>query len=137
MANHDLADHDLTGIWQGLYSYEGIGPHVGFTATLLETGGALYGMTHEREPWAGSSDLEASLSGLRSGQAVVFTKAYSVQDEAHPPIAYDGTVSADGTEIEGTWMLSTLHRETMSGRFLMSRPERRAVERERALAERR
>lgn len=122
-----MAEQDLTGIWQGLYSYGGLGDHVGFTATLIDSGGALYGSTHERDPHLAPTSLEASLSGRRRGRRVSFTKIYEAQDEHLLPIAYEGSLSGDGTELEGTWEIRS---PPLSGRFLMSRPPRRAAEAE-------
>ena len=47
MAERGQADaQDLTGVWNGLYSYPD-GLSVTFVATLIESGGALSGSTHE------------------------------------------------------------------------------------------
>lgn len=122
-----MADQDLTGIWQGLYSYGGLGHQVGFTATLIDSGGSLFGSTHERDPHLAPTSLGASLSGRRLGRRVSFTKVYEAQDEHLLPIAYEGTLSGDGTEVEGTWAIRS---PPLSGRFLMSRPSRRVAKRE-------
>lgn len=122
-----MAEQDLTGIWQGLYTYGGLGHEVGFTATLLETGGAVYGTTHEHDPHLAPGSLGASLAGSRAGQRVSFTKTYEAEGEEFQPIAYEGVLSGDGTEVEGTWAIRT--GSSLSGRFLMSRPRRKAQER--------
>jgi hypothetical protein len=119
-----MAEQDLTGIWQGLYSYGGIGRQVGFTATLIETGGALYGTTHESDRLLGPASLEASLAGARAGQRVGFVKTYATDRDEFLPIAYEGVVSGDATEVEGTW--SIRDGLSLSGRFLMCRPRPRA-----------
>lgn len=121
-----MAEKDLTGIWQGLYSYGGVGHEVGFTATLLESGGSVYGTTHEYDPRLAASNLDASVTGSRTGQRVSFTKTYEVEGEDFSPISYEGVVSPDGTEVEGTWSLRTA--APLSGRFLMSRPRRQEKE---------
>lgn len=117
-----MAEQDLTGIWQGLYTYGGLGEQIGFTATMLDSGGALYGTTHEFDPRLASTSLDASLSGNRTGQRVNFTKVYDAEGEAFCPISYDGVLSGDGSEVEGTWAIPSAG--TLSGRFLMSRPRR-------------
>jgi len=118
-----MAEQDLTGIWQGLYSYGGVGHEVGFTATLLESGGAVYGTTHEYDPRLASENLDAAVAGSRAGHRVSFTKTYEASSEGFVPIAYEGVLSPDGMEVEGTWSLRAS--APLSGRFLMSRPRRR------------
>lgn len=120
-----MTAQDLTGIWQGLYSYGGAGHEVGFTATVLESGGALYGTTHEYDPRLAADNLDASLAGNRAGQRVSFTKVYEATGEEYLPIAYEGVLSGDGTEVEGTWSIPD--GVSVSGRFLMSRPRRQAA----------
>ena len=117
-----MAQEDLTGIWQGLYSYGGLGHEIGFTATLLESGGAVFGTTHEFDPALAPTSLDASVNGNRAGQRVSFTKTYEAEGEAFHPIAYEGVLSGDGTEVEGAWAIPGVG--ALSGRFLMSRPQR-------------
>jgi hypothetical protein len=45
---------NLTGVWQGLYTYPN-GESASFVATLIDNGGALSGSTHEPCPRAVSS----------------------------------------------------------------------------------
>lgn len=120
-----MTSQDLTGIWQGLYSYGGVGHEVGFTATVLEAAGAVYGTTHEHDPRLSADNLDASLSGNRAGARVSFTKTYEANGEEFQPIAYEGVVSGDGTEVEGTWSIP--NGGALSGRFLMSRPRRQVA----------
>lgn len=117
-----MAEQDLTGIWQGLYTYGGLGHDVGFTATLLESGGAVFGTTHEFDPVLAPTSLDASISGNRAGQRVSFTKVYEAEGDTFYPVAYEGILSGDGTEVEGRWAISGAG--ALSGRFLMSRPKR-------------
>jgi len=110
----------LTGVWHGFYSYPSEGPSVSFVATLIESGSHLAGSTHE--PCIGDNcpcdTLFATLQGSRDGSAVTLVKTY---DGAGPDyqsaVSYEGTLSADGTEIEGRWTI----RRWWSGRFLMIR----------------
>jgi len=112
-------ERDLTGIWNGLYTYPD-GRSTSFVATLIETGGTLSGTTHEPSTRATRSGatLFASLSGLRRGSAVSFTKTYDQADVFHQsPILYDGALNGEATEIEGRWTIVGV----WSGKFLMIR----------------
>jgi hypothetical protein len=119
--NLDTAE-SLTGVWQGFFSYpRALGP-VQFTATLIETQSALSGTTHEPcdvGPHKGET-LFAVLSGHRDGSSVVFDKTYDGSGGRTHTIRYDGTISDDGGEIEGRWMI----RANWAGRFLMIRSGR-------------
>jgi hypothetical protein len=89
-------------------------------ATLIDTGTALTGSTHELCT-AGSgtgSTIYATLFGSRQGSAIAFTKTYDeVGFEYQSAIQYQGTLSGDETEIEGRWIIHALR----SGKFLMIR----------------
>lgn len=116
-------DCNLTGVWQGLYSYPRKLDPVSFVTTLIETATSLTGSVHEPvPPWLGSGTVFANLSGHRNGSRVVFVKAYMDGVPHRRPINYDGAVLDDGSEIEGRWVLSP----TWSGRFLMIRATRNA-----------
>jgi hypothetical protein len=110
---------NLTGVWNGLYSYPD-GSSVSFVATLIETGSALTGSTHE--PGAGST-LYATLLGSRHASAVGFRKTYDGVVPGYRAVDYAGTLSADATEIEGRWTIPGV----WSGKFLMIRPSRKAA----------
>jgi hypothetical protein len=110
--------HNLTGIWHGLYSYPYSRPPVSFVATLIEAGRTVSGTTHEpcdREDSRGEI-LFATLLGRRHGSAVTFLKTYDGSNPNYRRVIYEGTLSADGTEIEGRWILPG-----SSGKFLMIR----------------
>jgi hypothetical protein len=110
----------LTGIWQGTYYYPfGLG-EVSFVATLIESGTSLTGTTHEVEPSAPGVTLCGSLSGTRLGSAVEFVKIYDAGDRN--PIAYEGALSNDRTEIQGRWVIAN----EWSGTFRMIRPASKA-----------
>ncbi len=116
---------NLTGVWQGLYSYAGAGDHTPFTATLLEIGSHFSGSTHETTLVEGRAraTLFALMDGTRSGNAIAFVKTYDGSAGWDHSVAYDGAINGDGTEIEGTWRV----RGGAAGRFLMTRPAGKAT----------
>jgi len=118
MANGANAQN-LTGIWHGLYFYPIPRPPVSFVATLIETATTLSGTTHEPCTIGGSPNeiLYATLVGRRWDSAVAFVKTYDGANPRYNAVAYEGTLSPDGTEIEGRWIVP----RDWSGRFLMIR----------------
>jgi hypothetical protein len=122
-------ERNLTGVWNGLYTYES-GLSVSFVATLIDSGSALCGMTHEanvfgRQP---GNTLCASLSGRCSDSLVAFVKTY---DNPHyDPIRYEGGLNGDATEIEGCWRIA----DGSVGKFLMIRSNGKAASVERKQA---
>src|ERR1700692_4077174 len=113
---------NLTGVWQGLYTYPS-GESVSFVATLIDSSGALSGSTHEPCPRAvsASGTLYATLAGSRSGSAVEFCKTYDGKVPRFHAVDYAGTLNADATEVEGRWVI----RGVWSGQFLMIRTPRK------------
>lgn len=109
---------NLTGVWQGLYSYEALGS-VYFVATLIESGAWLSGSTHESEVGISGAPLTlfAVLEGGRVDRSVRFVKTYDGTGGWAHSVTYDGTLSSDATEIEGRWAIG----QEASGRFLMIR----------------
>src|SRR5260370_16398257 len=107
---------NLTGIWQGLYTYP-FGSSVSFVATLIDSGGSLTGSTHEPSSFHTGRTICAMLEGSREGHAVSFLKTYQ---EAGPQYAaavrYRGTLSNDPTHIHGRWTISRL----LSAKFLIT-----------------
>jgi hypothetical protein len=134
MSKRDADPVNLTGVWQGLYTYPGINKSVSFTATLLETPGALTGSTHEpcvfRDGAGGT--LFATLQGGRDGRQVTFRKTYESAGPNYDLVDYEGTLSADGIEIEGRWVI----RRVWSGSFLMIRETSNTAARNRTVFER-
>ncbi len=124
---------DLTGVWNGLYSYPD-GRSVTFVATLIESGSALTGSTHE--PCVGvhcpAATLFANLVGSRNGSAVGFRKTYEGAGPHYRSVDYAGTLNAEATEIEGRWTIPGV----WSGKFLMIRPEREATKADEKMAQR-
>src|SRR5512138_1103890 len=111
MTDSSESAEKLTGIWHGLYSYGQRPGSVSFVATLIESGSSLSGSTHE--PCIGdhcpADTLYATLAGSRQDSAIAFVKTYETAGQFfQDPVAYDGTLSADGTEIEGVWNIQGL-----------------------------
>ena len=113
------ANENLTGIWHGLYTYPAQKLRALFDATLIESGRWLSGSTHEVMPDGRNKGqlLCAMLLGERNGGAVNFQKTYENGVPHGRPIAYEGALNADFTEIEGHWSIPG----NWSGKFLMIR----------------
>jgi len=126
MRGLEPGSQNLTGVWSGLYSKAGLGRMIAFTATLIDSGAGFSGSTHETRPIAGAANatLRAFLAGAKDGRRVEFIKTYDGTAGWSHDVAYLGTISADGTEIEGVWDV----RGGLSGRFLMARPARKALQ---------
>lgn len=121
-----MASENLTGVWQGLYSYPTARKAGHFTATLIETGSSLGGSTSEiwpSGPQAGNIVI-AMLSGRLSGRSVTFTKTYEGPGKPNHSVEYEGTLTDDFLEIEGRWFVPG----NWAGRFLMIRSGGRSVE---------
>jgi hypothetical protein len=110
---------NLTGVWNGFFSYPRLLEPVTFTATLIETQSWVSGSTHEPCTVGKhiGQTLYATLLGTRAGNAVTFTKTYDGTVRGYSAVNYEGSVGADGMEMEGRWTI----RVTWSGRFLMVR----------------
>jgi hypothetical protein len=105
----------------GSFSYpSGTGPTTPFIAKLEDDGGSLSGTTIEPNTMgSGSDELEAVISGSRSGSAVDFTKMYDGASDAAHAVDYVGRLSGDGNMISGVWSLGAtdgtfeMHREAV------------------------
>jgi hypothetical protein len=122
----DMIEHtgasarNLTGIWHGIYAYPIARAPVSFVATLIDTASTVSGTTHEPCTIGGSPNetLYATLLGSRRNSTVAFVKTYDGANPRYGTVAYEGTLSPDGTEIEGRWTVPG----NWSGKFLMIRP---------------
>ena len=66
---------NLTGVWQGLYTYPN-SESVSFVATLIDSGGALSGSTHE--PCAATVAVGSASSVARLGPCILNALSISV-----------------------------------------------------------
>lgn len=115
----DAPQLNLTGMWQGLYSYPAQKKSVSFTATLSESDGWFDGTTEEigKAGDAIGQRLAASLQGRRTGRTVTMLKIYHGAYALYDSVHYAGDLNEDGTEIHGTWRVPG----NWSGTFLMIR----------------
>jgi hypothetical protein len=109
---------NLSGLWMGSFAYPaGQGPTTPFLASLTDNGGNIRGTIVEPNTIGPSSDqLEAVLSGSRSGSSIDFTKIYDGASDAAHAVDYVGRLSTDGNSITGVWSL-----QTVDGTFEMHR----------------
>ena len=110
---------DLSGVWDGLFSYPSRRPPVMFVATLAESGAWLNGVIEEvatSGPSKGQT-LSATVQGRRTGRSVSFLKTYDRVFGGYDSVHYEGEINADVTEIEGRWAIF----ERLAGTFLMIR----------------
>jgi hypothetical protein len=118
--------NNLTGVWQGLFSYPSMYRAAAFTATLIESGSRLTGSTTEIAvggPRDGMA-VSAFLSGRRTGSHVAFTKQYEGPELPNHAVEYEGTLAEDFMEIDGRWFIPG----SWAGRFLMIRSDGRSIE---------
>jgi hypothetical protein len=97
--------HDLSGTWQGRYSYFDPREPVAFVAVVIDAAGMLGGTIHERcgEGEAAGKYLYATLSGQHTGAAATFVKTYDGTGGWKHSVDYEGMINEDGTEITGHW----------------------------------
>jgi len=129
-----MTGENLTGVWQGLFSYPRYLRAGNFSATLIETASRLSGSTSEMAqigPRRGQTVL-AMLDGIRRGHQVRFTKTYEGPQYPNHSVEYEGTLTPDFLEIEGRWFIPG----NWAGRFLMIRSGGRSVEVAREVFER-
>ena len=100
--------HDLTGAWDGVFSYSGITGDrdtTPFLANITDRSGVIEGSIiephHHRDV-----TMEAVIVGQRIGNTVHFSKDYNTTgDEYRNTVLYYGVLSADGDMITGEWRI--------------------------------
>jgi len=115
-----MANQTIAGKWRGHYQVPHFPQHDStFTAFISENGGQIEGAI-EDDCQLG----EATLTGTFSFPSVRFTKVYLRQGQINdvvkrgnttmiitstygPPIDYQGTMSNDGKEMNGTWTINS------------------------------
>ena len=108
--------HDITGEWSGIYSYPRLYPPNSFEASIRDAGGIITGVIRQPgEFFEQAGSQHAVIEGSREGRLVRWVKMYDDLTRATPH--YQGTIQADGDEIEGTWHIPG----NWSGTFLMIR----------------
>ncbi|HKD48398.1 MAG TPA: hypothetical protein VKB67_12000 [Rhizomicrobium sp.] len=121
-----MGGENLTGVWQGLFSYTTALRAGQFSATLIETAHQITGSTSEiwaSGPRAGETVL-AMVCGHRSDKAVSFIKRYEGPEKPNHSVVYEGILDDDFLEIEGRWFIPG----SWAGRFLMIRSGGRQLE---------
>ena len=124
---------NLSGIWQGEFSYPRNRPAIAFRATLTESSSWIHGVTEEKGAVGEARGLtiSATLQGRRSGREVTWLKLYDASYRGYDAVQYGGEINEDGTEILGRW---TIH-GNWSGRFLMVRAKANIAARSREAVE--
>ena len=123
--------HDLSGQWSGIYNYPALYPPNTFEATIRDSAGVITGETVEPDAHLRGPDRHAVIDGSHAGNSVRFTKIYDDFELDAPVIHYQGTIQADGDEIEGRWDIPGV----WSGTFLMVRGSRTEATVERKVTE--
>jgi hypothetical protein len=113
------SDIDLSGHWTGFYNYPDQGHPVSFEAELRESSGCVTGTITEIADTIDTvgQTLHAVIDGRRELNSVRFLKMYDETKAGYDIVRYDGTLDAEGNEIEGRWQIPG----TWSGTFLMIR----------------
>ena len=106
---------NLSGIWQGLYSFQTLDVPISFIATLLERGRSLSGETQETR--AQSITNTAQIDGMRHSRLVDFIKTYDDKVTGLQRVNFAGLISQDASEISGQWS----RQDGTGGTFLMVR----------------
>lgn len=128
------AAFDLTGVWDGRFTYPQAMAPVAFQAVLFEHGSGFSGTIWESsdDPQDGAATLNASVEGRRDGSRVEFVKRYDGGGGRSHAVFYAGELRDEGLEICGRWTIPGV----WSGGFMMIRPRRVEEAAERETAER-
>lgn len=94
--------HSVQGSWRGRYFYASDSTPNGFEAVFIEVNGAVEGSILDDgrlgEAFAGGTFVYPQLK---------FVKRYRSANT--DPVNYQGVMSEDGKQINGTWMIKTTH----------------------------
>ena len=112
----------VAGSWTGIYFYpedhpdnpDDLWPPTAFVAELIDRAGVITGWVREPDTLFGGPDRSAEIEGVRTGDAVAFTKTPA---DGEDQIEYAGTLIDEGRRIEGQWHIVG----DWSGRFRMDR----------------
>lgn len=115
-----MSEANLSGVWIGIFNYPEDLPATSFRATLTDSGGRLSGTIEEIDAVVVvGRHLTSAVDGTRTGRSVQFTKFYAPVRDGYDAVVYQGTVSADGDEVTGTWQVPG----AWGGSFIMTRPQ--------------
>ncbi len=112
----------VAGSWTGIYFYpedhpenpDDLWPPTAFVAELIDQGGVVTGVVREPDMLCHGPDRTAEIEGMRTGDAVVFTKTPT---DGADQIEYAGALIDEGRRIDGRWHIAG----DWSGRFRMDR----------------
>jgi len=112
-----MATKSIAGEWRGHYRYrECPDQGSGFSAFITETAGRIEGtIIDDFKP------TNASFTGSFSFPSVQFTKVYSNPAQVTYPIEYQGSMSEDGKEMSGTWLLHDINNVCHTGTWIANR----------------
>lgn len=98
---------NISGFWVGRYVYDGMaGEAVQFLCNVTDDSGALSGTISEPNSIGGSSrELNAIVSGSRTGSDVSFAKTYDGASDAAHRVDYAGVLNDKGNVIAGRWSI--------------------------------
>lgn len=121
---------DVSGVWYGRYfAGSAAVEENSFIAHLAEHAGAVSGTITEPDTTGVDEVRRAFVSGSRAGFGLNFTKQYDPAGALAHSVRYSGTLSQDGTQVDGYWSFSGYH-----GTFVMNRETFSAEELDEAAA---
>lgn len=112
----------LTGSWSGAYRFPGdVFPEVVFNAQIEEVGSAFTGALQEPNVhrYAPGDVVTSDIEGVRTEQAVTFTKFYNGSGGMAHAVRYEGSADANLSRINGKWSIP----RDWSGTFFMVRDD--------------
>jgi curved DNA-binding protein CbpA len=107
---------NFSGKWEGNYidkDVQGREYQMGFKLDLMQNGAQITGITTEKRDYR---TLTAQIDGTVKGRTIRFVKQYNEEPRRALPIQYEGSITADGGSVIGTWRTSI-----SSGKWSISR----------------